>query len=101
MRLDFWHRKASPRELVAAEQRGFERYKAHTDLNGIRRQMAEVREQCNALELRIYELESLLSHSRPYVTDEALRDAIDDKIGPDPEATSLVATFGGGFERAR
>ena len=101
MRLFFWHRKASTRELIEAQQRGFDRYKAHTDLDGLRRQMAEVREQNNALDLTIYELEALLSHARPFVTDAALREAIDNKIGPDPEATKLVATFDGDFEWVR
>ena len=97
MRLDFWHRKASRAELIAAEQAGFERYKRHTDLDQLRRQMAEVREQNNALELQIYELEALLSHARQHVTDEALLDAINSRIGPDPEQTKLVALPMGGF----
>ena len=97
MRLDFWLRKASRNELIAAEQAGFERYKRHTNLDQLRGQMAGVRELNNALESRIYELESLLSHARLHVTDGALLEAIGASIGTDPAPTKLVALPSGGF----
>lgn len=97
MRLDFWHRKASRAELIAAEQAGFDRYKRHTGLEALNRTMAEAREESNALESRVYELEALLSHARQRLTDAALIEVIDAVIGPDPESTKLIALPTGGF----
>ena len=97
MRLDFWHRKPSMKELHDAERRGAERYASHIHLDELRASLEETHGEIARLEATVYSREGLLREALAYVPEGALAECIAAAIGPAPKMTGIVALASGGF----